>query len=57
MSVQVAMLMGDNADRMANALELIAEAQASNITEITDFYKIDRIALAFFLLSQRPSTL
>lgn len=43
MSVQVAMLMGDNADRMANALELIAEAQASNITEITDFYKIDRI--------------
>lgn len=43
MSVQVAMLMGDNADKATAALELIAEAHASSLTKIEDWYKIQRI--------------
>ena len=43
MSVQVAMLMGNNADKATSALELIAEAHASSLTKIEDWYKIQRI--------------
>ena len=43
MGVQVAMLMGDTAERSRAALELIAQAQAANIQKISDWYTLKRI--------------
>lgn len=43
MGVQLAQLMGDIAERLANGVELIAEAQAGSIQKIEDWYSINRI--------------